>query len=535
MKFIRRAELYINVSFCGVVGIISSHAFLANRTLRGMRESLLETFGSLSFLNLHGNSASGEGVALDQDDKNVFDITEGVAISVFVAAPETHEHVTCRYADLAGSRNTKYDLLARNSLATMSWTDLSPEAPNFVFKPASSIQTSFEKGFALDEIFQQRSAGVITARDDFATDNSREVLISRVEAFARSSLVGEQLRNEFGIRSKKGWDVNDAQLKALEGMPLRDHVHPYCYRPFDSRFIAYNSGIVWSRAHPTLKHMLAGQNILLIGMQQYQYDVPYYCYIFVSNSLTDSRIFVSKTGVASLFPLYLYESGINPSLGSKRIVNLGEDFIHQLLVATELNWVSKGGVNKTKTVDAEFVFAFIYAQLSAPSYHSQFAEPLKMSFPRIFLPRSSSLFWDLSHLGSELVSLHLMESPKLDCIVATFDGPRNPEVSRVGWSNGTVWLDAGKTKAREGHRATKPGTIGFYGVYEEIWDFYIGGYQVCYKWLNDRKGRTLSDDDILHFKKIVIVLDETIRIMGEIDKVINHHGGWPSAFLPPPP
>jgi len=67
-------------------------------------------------------------------------------------------------------------------------------------------------------------------------------------------------------------------------------------------------------------------------------------------------------------------------------------------------------------------------------------------------------------------------------------------------------------------------------VPEGVWDFQIGGYQVCHKWLKDRKGRTLSDEDIAHYQKIIVALNETIRIMAEIDEVIEAHGGWPDAF-----
>jgi Type ISP C-terminal specificity domain len=63
-----------------------------------------------------------------------------------------------------------------------------------------------------------------------------------------------------------------------------------------------------------------------------------------------------------------------------------------------------------------------------------------------------------------------------------------------------------------------------------VWTFHIGGYQVCEKWLKDRKGRTLSKDDISHYQKIVVALSETIRIMREIDEVIEKLGGWPAAF-----
>ena len=63
-----------------------------------------------------------------------------------------------------------------------------------------------------------------------------------------------------------------------------------------------------------------------------------------------------------------------------------------------------------------------------------------------------------------------------------------------------------------------------------VWNFRVGGYQVCHKWLKDRKGRILSKEDIAHYQKIVVALAETIRLMNEIDKVIEKHGGWPAAF-----
>jgi hypothetical protein len=56
----------------------------------------------------------------------------------------------------------------------------------------------------------------------------------------------------------------------------------------------------------------------------------------------------------------------------------------------------------------------------------------------------------------------------------------------------------------------------FEGVPAEAWDFYIGGYQPAQKWLKDRKGRTLSYDDIEHYRKIISVLIETSRLMKEI-------------------
>ena len=63
-----------------------------------------------------------------------------------------------------------------------------------------------------------------------------------------------------------------------------------------------------------------------------------------------------------------------------------------------------------------------------------------------------------------------------------------------------------------------------------MWNFYVGGYQVCRKWLYDRRGqpgRTLTPEDIAHYQRVVVALKETMRLMGEIDGVIEDHGGWP--------
>jgi len=60
----------------------------------------------------------------------------------------------------------------------------------------------------------------------------------------------------------------------------------------------------------------------------------------------------------------------------------------------------------------------------------------------------------------------------------------------------------------------------FDGVPPEVWEFHIGGYQVCQKWLKDHKGRPLTYDELTHYQKIVVAIKETIRLMTEIDKLI---------------
>lgn len=153
----------------------------------------------------------------------------------------------------------------------------------------------------------------------------------------------------------------------------------------------------------------------------------------------------------------------------------------------------------------------------APSYQYRYNEQLQKDFPRIPITSSLDLFRALSQLGGKLVALHLMESPKLDQHLTTYTGNSAPVVDKVGYANNTVWLD-------------KKQSYGFIGVPENVWNFHIGGYQVCNKWLKDRKGRTLSADDLNYYQRIVVALEETIRLMIEIDEVIEQYGGWPGAF-----
>ena len=101
------------------------------------------------------------------------------------------------------------------------------------------------------------------------------------------------------------------------------------------------------------------------------------------------------------------------------------------------------------------------------------------------------------------------------------------EVEKVSYSSNTVWIDKLETR-------------GFKHVPTEVWNFQIGGYQVCEKWLKDRRakrgknprpGRVLTGEDIEHYQKIVVSVSETILIMAEIDTIIDAHGGWPDAFV----
>ena len=241
--------------------------------------------------------------------------------------------------------------------------------------------------------------------------------------------------------------------------------------------------------------------------------------IFITNIYAEYKI-ASHDRNTIVFPLWIRSEDTSGALFEKkgRLI-----FNPQFMRAIAQQLRISAQKDLPRDLTPEGIFHYIYAVFHSPGYRNRYAEFLKIDFPRLPLTGRLELFRELARLGGELAALHLLESPKLHKPTTEFIGGRNPEVEKVSWTKNTVWLD-------------KTQTIGFKGVHEDVWNFHIGGYQVCHKWLDDRRkaGRTLSKDDIAHYQKIVVALSETIRLMKKIDEVIDQHGGWPGAFTAEP-
>jgi hypothetical protein len=279
-----------------------------------------------------------------------------------------------------------------------------------------------------------------------------------------------------------------------------------------------------------MQHLLAGENLGLIVCRQQARADDDWGQVFATSRIAESCAISNVTReINYILPLYLYP-GIgkaDDSLFSRwqkgkndRTPNLESEFVDRLGAAVELRFVSDGRGDFRETFGPEDVLAYVYAVFHSTRYRQRYEAQLKLDFPRVPTPGGAEFFTVLAELGHDMLALHLLESPKFEKPTTELVGGRNPEVEKVSWANNTVWLD-------------KAQATGFKGVREDVWNFHIGGYQVCEKWLKDRKGRRLSKDDIAHYQKIVVALAETIRLMKEIDEVIDHHGGWPGAFQAP--
>jgi hypothetical protein len=213
--------------------------------------------------------------------------------------------------------------------------------------------------------------------------------------------------------------------------------------------------------------------------------------------------------------------------------NLNPKFIEDLEKRLGLSFISDGKGDLRKTFGPEDVFNYIYAVFHSPTYRTRYAEFLKSDFPRVPLTSDRELFRSLCGLGAELVAMHLLESPKLSKPIARYP-VTGPNIVEKGFPKYVApgELEPGKGKPLAAGRVyigksdPQSGAKGQYfeGIPPEVWNFHIGGYQVCEKWLKDRRGRTLTYDDLEHYRKVVTALSETIRLMAEIDAAIPK---WP--------
>ena len=515
VKFIRKAQTLVDSSDVGVLGYITNHGFIDNPTFRGMRQSLMTTFTNIRILDLHGNANKKEHSPDGSPDKPVFDIKQGVAICL---ATRGSQQPGVAHAEIWGPRESKYKWLADSRADQTTFDPLKPDSPYYFLKPhGTESRTEYDEGWRINDIFPLNTVGFVTARDALTIHESEAETWKVIQRFI--SLTYEQARDEFALgKDARDWRVTTAQEDVRKSGPSKKMVRPVLYRPFDFRFTYYTGnsrGFYASPCNNVMKHMSTGTNLALCFNRREELAVNY-SHFLATRLMTEHGLLSSKT-TNSQAPLYLLDKDDDANLFTSPGVrpNLGEPFLASL--AKKLGRQQSGDFGLPADLTPEDIFHYAYATFHSPSYRKRYAEFLKIDFPRLPLTDSINLFRKLAKLGFELTSLHLLESPKLNKPITIFTGDRASYVEKVSWCNGTVWVD-------------KAQTTGFNGVTEPIWNFNIGGYMVCEKWLKDRKGRKLTKDDIEHYQKIVVALSETIRLMAEIDKVIDEHGGWPGAF-----
>ncbi|MBF0292700.1 MAG: N-6 DNA methylase [Nitrospinae bacterium] len=533
VKFIRFAQWRIEQTGYGVLGFITNHGYLDNPTFRGMRQSLMDTFDDIYILDLHGNAKKKETAPDGGEDKNVFDIQQGVSIGIFVKRKgKKTTPATVRHADLWGAREKKdsagriisgkYAWLAEKDVSSTRWKKLKPHTPHYLFIPQDErLRKEYEAGWSIKEIMPVNSVGITTARDDLTIAFDEEEIWKRVKDFAR--LPVEEARSKYDLgNDAQDWKVSLAQEDLRKSGLKKELLKPVLYRPFDTRNTYYTGasrGFHCRTREDVMRHMLAGRNLGLCTTRSIEIGRGWEHSFCTKNLIQHHTVSIKE--VNYLFPLYLYPNkktnGDIFTNGLAKHVNLAPEFIAEFEQKLSIKFIPDGKGTLRKTFGPEDVFHYIYAIFHSPTYRDRYAPFLKGDFPRVPLTANVELFKKLARLGERLTALHLMEAS--GSALPLFPVMGDGVVEKPRYTQPGDGADEGRVFINK--------TQYFAPVPPEVWNFHVGGYQVAEKWLKDRKGRQLSFVELEHYRKTIAALAETIALMGEIDTAVEEHAGWP--------
>lgn len=514
IKFIRFGEWRINQTGYGILAYITDHGYLNNPTFCGMRQHLMNTFDEIYLLDLHGNINKNEVSPDGSKDENVFDIQQGVSILIAVKLQTKNRGSKIYHHELWSTRKSKYSFLTSSNLDNVNWVELQPTSPQYLFiRQDTRLKPEYESGWLVTEIFKTYASTVTTARNDFSMAFEPETLIRRIKDLIDKSQSDENLKTKYDLKDVSYWKLSDARKELREISKIEKYVKEYCYRPFDFRYVYYHQAVCERLRSEVMRHMEDENLAFLTHRPQSPRD---FTYAYCTTMIGDQNVAANKTGGGGnsfQFPLYYYDSPKDDKYAAEmfktRQPNLASAFVSAFGEKLGLSFIEDGQGDLKKTFGPEDVFYYSYAVFHNPTYRTRYAEFLKIDFPRLPLTSDKKLFAKLVEKGKELVGLHLLKSPTVEDFITAFPVAGNNKVEKVSYAKNRVWINPSQY---------------FDGVPEKVWEFQVGGYQVCEKWLKDRKERTLSGDEVNHYQRVVVALKETIRLMAEIDKAIVK---WP--------
>jgi predicted helicase len=220
---------------------------------------------------------------------------------------------------------------------------------------------------------------------------------------------------------------------------------------------------------------------------------------------------VSTKEVNHLFPLW----GYSEVLGKRsRHHNLSQHAIKRFV--DKLGMPFKEGFSRRKKAFGEQdVFEYVLAMLHSAEFRLRYAEPLRDDFARVPITSDFELFSRLRDIGSEIVGPQTTITDETDGFTFPVNGSNTVTATRISVDDkNRIWINNDQY---------------FTGIDEDLWAFSIGGIKVVTQWLSDRRGRVLNTDEIDAYMSLLDSSSRLLDIPGQIDDLIEEHGGWPIA------
>lgn len=508
-KFIRLGQNFVEKTNEGVLAYITANTYLDSRLFRGMRYELMKSFDKIYVLNLHGSTMRKESTE-EVIDQCVFDIRQGVAIIILVKQNKSNSQDLAKvyYKDIYGKRSFKLEYLSSHSLQDVDFTELILDAPLYTFRIIDpQIKTHYDEGFKIDALMPQKVQGFKSDKDLIAIQYQKQDIEHIVEEM-RSEKTEQQLREGIGFKDTRDWKLEGSRQLLKVNKQWNMYFTQVQYRPFDIRWTYLHKAVV-TYPRPLIQSSIFNRKntVLCLGQQGNVIGDDEWSLVYCSTLPTDINV-VPRGGIY-LFPMFTYdEMGFCLPNFSHGILKAIEQNIGLHLQDADAEERAEEGFLAVDLID------YIYAVLHSTTYRDTYHDFLQNDFPTIPYPTSADYFFRMAELGKTLRELHQLKGITQKDFITTYPvaAQKDNNITRIrkfeetSEGVGRVWIN------KEQY---------FDGVPTEAWNMIIAGYQPLDKWLKDRKDKHLTGDELLHYQKIVVALDKTIRTQERIDEIIE--------------
>lgn len=482
VRFLRVAQWHIERAGHGAIGLILNHGILENRSFCELRQTLVDFFDEVLFLDLHGNAKRRELTPHGDRDESVFNIEQGTMIAILAKWPNARPK-RLQIGHVYGLRDEKII-----KIVSRQWekelADVSPEPPQFYFHCQRRGKNRFTEAYAkapsLADIFPTHSTAIVTARDSLVVDDDLERLQARIAEVCDLSISDEAIRTRYFPHHQhrthapgdtRSWKLDRARRAlAEEGLAGVAFVG-FWYRPWDWRWLAYSRHLIDWRREKFTPLLLGGKNLSLVARRQSPPGAP--CnYFWTTNTIVlDGILRSDNRGTESVFPLYANGAGTNSA--PLNLSSAFMDFIQERLA-----------------MGADEAFFALVAILHTKAYQTAFQEDLCRDFPRLLLPQDADLASKLAQVGRDIVSAEAMISAA-GSLADNYPFVGSDMQIQPGFPkfrNEAIWINT---------------TTRFEGVPSGFWNLEAGAHRPILRWLKQRRQKSLSAMDVAHMRRML--------------------------------
>jgi predicted helicase len=501
----------------GVIAFVTNRSFIDSRTFDGFRKCIQQEFDYAYIVDTISDVRANPKIS--GTGHNVFGIQTGVAI-MFLVKKAKRENEICNIQYIALEDNWKKEQklqwFSENPIKEISFANVNPDKNNNWINLTNNdydsliplVDKAVKLGNSKKAVFELFSNGIVTARDEWTFDESRENLESKVKFFC-DCYQQDVLKWE---RSNKSESINDFVDRTIKFTgELEDHIKKgselnynsgririATYRPYVKQFV-YFDRIITHRIY---------QNELIFGIEN-SYENKAIWFSGVSSSkpfqvlVTDRIVSFDVLEKSQCLPLYRYDKEGNC------IENITDWGLSQFIK----NY-------KTKKINKLDIFHYTYAVLHCPDYRKKYDQNLKREFPRIPFYED---FFKWAKWGKELMDLHINYENAKPFNLKQVDANDKVELKaklKADKVKGEIILDENTTLT---------------GIPKEAWDYKLGNRSALEWVLDQYKEKKASDPTIAEkfntykfadyktevidlLKRVCTVSIETVRIVGEMEK-----------------